>query len=104
MKIQCLASCLSSQFMYPRTQGWNEGFIQEVGTIQKCGATYLYLIIAQMFQMTTNVVTALKSIVTRFSKDGMANIKAENVFLAAKQLTAVVKSLAQVDALLDEAV
>ena len=59
---------------------------------------------AHMFQMTTDVVTALKSVVTRFSRDGIAKIKGENVFLAAKQLTAVVKSLARVDALSDEAV
>jgi hypothetical protein len=71
---------------------------------EKGGATYLYLIMAHMFQMTTDVVTALKSVVTRFSRDGIAKIKGENVFLAAKQLTAVVKSLARVDALSDEAV
>ena len=46
-----------------------------------------------MFQMTTDVVTTLKSVVTRFSRDGIAKIKGENVFLAAKQLTAVVKVL-----------
>ncbi len=71
---------------------------------EKGGATYLYLIMAHMFQMTTNVVTALKSVVTWFSRNGIAKIKGENVFLAGKQLTAVVKSLARVDALLDEAV
>jgi hypothetical protein len=59
---------------------------------------------AHMFQMTTDVVTALKSVITRLSRDGIAKIKGENVFLAAKQLTAVVKSLARVDALSDEAV
>jgi hypothetical protein len=43
--------------------------------------------------MTTNIVTALKSVVTSFSKDGIAKVKGENVVLAAKQLTAVVKVL-----------
>ena len=57
-----------------------------------------------MFQMTTNIVTAFKSVVTTFGKDDIAKIKSENVFLAAKQLTAVVKSLARIDALPDEAV
>jgi hypothetical protein len=42
----------------------------------------------------TDVVTALKSIVTRFGKDGITKIEGENVFLSAKQLNAVVKSLA----------
>ena len=71
---------------------------------EKGGATYLYLILSHMFQMTTDVVAALKSVITRFSRDGIAKFKGENVFLAAKQLTAVVKSLARVDALSDEAV
>jgi hypothetical protein len=73
-------------------------------SFERGGATYLYLIMSHMFQMTTDVVTALKSVVTRFGRDGIAKIKGENVFLAAKQLTAVVKSLARVDALSDEAV
>ena len=71
---------------------------------EKGGATYLYLIMSHMFQMTTDVVTALKSVITRFGRDGIAKIKGENVFFAAKQLTAVAKSLARVDALTDEAV
>jgi hypothetical protein len=71
---------------------------------EKGGATYLYLILSHMFQMTTDVVAALKSVTTRFGRDGIAKFKGENVFLAAKQLTAVVKSLARVDALSDEAV
>jgi hypothetical protein len=45
-----------------------------------------------MFQMTTDVVTALKSVITRCGKDGIAKIKDENVFLAAKELTAVAKT------------
>jgi hypothetical protein len=71
---------------------------------EKGGATYLYLIMSHMFQMTTDVVTALKSVITRFGRDGIAKIKGENVFFAAKQLTAVAKSLARVDVLTDEAV
>jgi hypothetical protein len=71
---------------------------------EKGGATYLYLIMSHMFQMTTDVVTALKSVITRFGRDGIAKVKGENVFFAAKQLTAVAKSLARVDALTDEAV
>ena len=59
---------------------------------------------AHMFQMTTNIVTALKSVVTRFSRDGIARVKGESVFLAAKQLTAVVTSLTRVDALSNEVV
>jgi hypothetical protein len=51
---------------------------------ERGGATYLYLIMAHMFQMTTDVVTALKSVMTKFSKDGIAKIKGGNVFLAAK--------------------
>ena len=77
---------------------------ESLESFEKGGATYLYLIMAHMFQMTTDVVTALKSVVTRFSRDGIAKNKGENVFLAAKQLTDVVKSLARVDALSDEAV
>ena len=46
-----------------------------------------------MFQMMTDVATALKSVITRFGKDGIAKIKGEIVFLAAKQLTAVAKAL-----------
>ena len=57
-----------------------------------------------MFQMTTDVVTALKSVITRFGRDGIAKIKGENAFLAAKQLTDVAKSLACVDVFTDEAV
>ena len=64
-------------------------------SFERGGATYLYLIMSHMFQMTTDVVTALKLVVTRFGQDGIAKIKDENVFLAAKQLTAVVKSLAR---------
>jgi hypothetical protein len=71
---------------------------------QKGGTTNLYLIMSHMFQMTTNVVTALKSVITRFGRDGIAKIKGENVFFAAKQLTAIAKSLACVDVLTDEAV
>jgi hypothetical protein len=39
-----------------------------------------------------------------FGKDGIAKIKKEYVFCAAKQLTVVMKSLTQVDTLLDDAV
>ena len=77
---------------------------EALDSFERGGATYLYLIMSHMFQMTTDVVTALKSVVTRFGRDGIAKIKGENDFLAAKQLTAVVKSLARVDALSDEAV
>ena len=63
---------------------------------KKGGVTYLYLIMSHMFQMTTDVVTALKSVITRFGRDGIAKIKGENVFFAAKQLTAVARSLARV--------
>jgi hypothetical protein len=48
---------------------------------EKGGATYLYLIMTHMFQMTTDVVTALKSVITRFSRDGIAKIKGEMFFL-----------------------
>ena len=47
-----------------------------------------------MFHMTTDVVTALKSVMTRFGKDSIIKIKGKNVFLATMQLTVVVKSLA----------
>ena len=67
---------------------------EALDSFKRGGATYLYLIMSHMFQMTTDVVTALKSVVTRFGRDGIAKIKGENVFLAAKQLTVVVKSLA----------
>jgi hypothetical protein len=83
------------------TQELKDG-IKDLEPFEKGGATYLYLIMAHLFQMTTGVVTALKSVITRFSRDGIAKIKGENVFLVAKQLTAVVKSLARVDALSDE--
>ena len=68
------------------------------------GTMHLYLIMLHMFQMMTNVVTALKSVTARFGWDGIANFKEENIFFAAKQLTAVTKSLAYVDALTNEAV
>jgi uncharacterized protein with NRDE domain len=53
--------------------------------------------------MITDVVTALKSVITRFGRDGIAKIKGETVFLAAKHLTAIAKSLAHVDVLTDAA-
>jgi hypothetical protein len=61
---------------------------------KKDGATYLYLILSHMFQMTTNVVTTLKSAITKFGRDDIAKVRGGNVFLAAKQLTTIVKSLA----------
>ena len=53
---------------------------------EKGGATFFYLIMLHMFQMTTDVVTALKSVITRFGKDGIAKIKGKNLFLAAKSV------------------
>jgi hypothetical protein len=71
---------------------------------EKGGATYFYLILSHLFQMTTDVVAVLNFVITRFGRDGIAKVKGENVFLATKQFTAVVKSLARVDAFSDEAV
>ena len=52
-----------------------------------------------MFQMTTDVVTALKSVATWFAKDAIVKIEGENIYLAANQLTAGVESLVWMDAL-----
>ncbi len=49
---------------------------------KKGGAMYLYLIISHMFQMTTDVVASLKSVITRFGRDGIAKFKGKNFFLA----------------------
>ena len=57
-----------------------------------------------MFEMTTVVVTALKSAITRFVRDDIPKMEGKNAFFATKQLTAVTKSLACVDTLGDEVV
>ena len=54
--------------------------------------------------MATDIINALKSVVSRVGKDVISKINGKNVFLATKQLTSVVKSFAWVDALSDEAV
>ena len=61
-------------------------------------------VVQHIFQMTLDVVTALKSVITRFGRDGIAKIKGENVFFAAKKLTYVARSLACVHTLTNEAV
>jgi hypothetical protein len=48
-------------------------------SFERGGSTHVYLIMSHMFQMTTDVVTALKSVATRFGRDGIAKIKGENV-------------------------
>jgi hypothetical protein len=47
-----------------------------------------------MFQMTTDVVTFTQVCSHKVWQNSIAKIKGDNVFLADKQLTAVVKSLA----------
>ena len=59
--------------------------------LKRGGATYLDLIMPHTFHVTTDVVTTLKSVITMFGKDGITKIKGENVFLAAEQLTTVVR-------------
>ena len=54
--------------------------------------------------MTSDVLTALKSVITQFGKNGLAKINGQNVSVVTKPLTAVVKSLAGVNVLSDEAV
>ena len=82
----------------------NKDAFEGLDKSERGGVTYLYLNMSLMFQMTNDVVTALKSVITRFGRDGIAKIKGENVFFAAKQLTIVARSLARVDALTNEAV
>jgi hypothetical protein len=87
-----------------RTQDLKDGIkdsFEALEPFKKGGAMYLYLILSHIFQMTTDVVAALKSVITRFGRDGIAKVKGENDFLVTKQLTAVVKSLPRVDALSD---
>eukprot|EP00956_Cyclotella_meneghiniana_P039536 scaffold173548_cov23-Cyclotella_meneghiniana.AAC.1 len=76
----------------------------QLDPFEQGGPTFLYLIMAKMFQMTTDVVTALKSVIAKFGRDGVAKIRGENVSVLAKQISAVAKSLARVNALPDEAV
>lgn len=64
----------------------------------------IYLILLHMFKMTSDALAVLKSVIARFGKDSISMIKGENVFLATKQLSTIVKSLAQVDALSDKTV
>jgi hypothetical protein len=45
-----------------------------LGRFERGGATYLYLIMSHMFQMMTDVVTALESVITRFGRDSIAKI------------------------------
>ena len=78
--------------------------LEGLDKFEKGGATYLYLIMLHIFQMTTDALTPLKSVITRFGKDGITKIKGKNECIAAKQLTAVAKHLTCVDALSNEAV
>jgi len=45
-----------------------EDSFESLEPLEKGGSTYLYLIMFHMFPMTTNIVTALQSIVTTFGK------------------------------------
>ena len=75
----CGSSAWLLAFLHnPCTQGLKDGIkdsFERLEPFERGGATYLYLIMAHMFQMTTDVVTALKSVVTMFSNDGIAKIK-----------------------------
>ncbi|KAL3804514.1 hypothetical protein HJC23_002553 [Cyclotella cryptica] len=56
----------------------NDSF-EALEPFEKGSATYLYLILSHMFQMTTDVVAALKSVITSFDRDGIAKVKDEAV-------------------------
>jgi len=71
--------------------------------VQKGGAVYFFLILKEMFQMTTDVVTALKSTFSTFRKEGLTKIRNKNVSIISRQLEAVAVALHEVGALPDEA-
>ena len=76
---------------------------ESLEAVERGGAVYFYLILVEMFQMTTDVVTALKSTFISFRKEGLLKIPNENVSIISRQLEAVAVSLNEVDALPDEA-
>ncbi len=71
--------------------------------VQQGGMVYFYLILKEMFQMTTYFVTTLKSTFTTFRKEGLVQILNENVSIVTCQLEAIAVSLNEVGALPDEA-
>ncbi len=71
--------------------------------VERGGVVYFYLILVEMFQMTTDVVTALKSTFTNFRKEGLLKIPHENVSVISRQLEAMAVSLNEVGALPDKA-
>ncbi len=68
--------------------------------VEKGGVVYFYFIRQEMFQMNTNVVTALKTTFTTFKKEGLFKIRDENVSVAARQLEVVATCLNEIRELL----
>ncbi len=71
--------------------------------VKKGGVVYFYFILQEMFQMTTNVVTALNTTFTKFKKEGLLKICDENVSVAAHQLEGVATCLNEIGELPSEA-
>ena len=71
----------------------------QLDSIKKGGATYLYLILKEMFKMSRDVVNALKTFLQNFSEKGFSRHPGENVSIMTKQLRAVCISLDEVGAL-----
>ena len=71
--------------------------------MEQGGAVCLFLILSKMFQMTTDVFTALKSTFVDFWEKGLSKIQGENVSVITKQLEAVAISLHEVVSLPEEA-
>ena len=67
--------------------------------IYQGGALYLYLILSETFQMTTDVVTDLKTTFTTFKERGLYKTRVENVSLISNQLEYVAVSLNEVQSL-----
>ena len=71
--------------------------------IEQGGAVYLYLILSEIFQMTTDVVTDFNTIFTNFKDWSLSKIQGENISVINKQLEYVAVSLNEVDSIPEEA-
>jgi hypothetical protein len=70
--------------------------------LQQGGIVYLYLLLTEMFQLTRDVVQALKDFIKNFTLYGVSKIQGENISIVTKQLRAVCVRLDDIGALPEE--